>query len=120
MLTCAEDSVSRVESLIAEKVGPQRFNVWFKNATRFSFTDEHLHVSAPNHFIVDWLERHFADVISEAAQEVGGREFTLSFAIDPQLPKGWERNSPTGRWVSWPTTPSDWPGNRVVRVRFRR
>jgi len=91
---CAQDAVSLVESRIAEKLGPQRFNVWFKNATRFTFTDDYLRVSAPNHFVVEWIERHFADVISDAAREVANRDFTLSFAIDPALAKGLGKKQP--------------------------
>ncbi len=94
MITCATDAVSLVESRVAEKLGPQRFNVWFKNATRFTVTEDYLRISAPNHFVGEWIERHFADVISEAAREVTGREFTLCFAIDPALAKGLGKKQP--------------------------
>jgi len=94
VITCAEDPVPRLESLIAEKVGPQRYAVWFKNATRFSFTDGYLRVSAPNHFVSEWIERHFAEVIGEAASEVTGTEYALSFAIDPALAKGLGKKQP--------------------------
>jgi chromosomal replication initiator protein len=94
VILCAEDAATMVESRIAEKLGPQRFNVWFKNATRLAFTAEYLRVSAPNHFIGDWIERHFASVIAEAAREITGREFTLSFEIDPILAKGLAKKQP--------------------------
>ena len=94
MITCAQDPALSLESRVAEKVGPQRFSVWFKNATQFTFTDDYLRVSAPNHFVVEWIERHFSDVIAEAAREVTGREFTLSFAIDPQLAKTLGKKQP--------------------------
>ena len=94
MIICAENAVSEIESRIADKVGPQRYNVWFKNATRFSVTGEYLRVSAPNHFIGEWIERHFADVIGEVAREVTGSELTLSFAIDPELAKGLGKKQP--------------------------
>ena len=94
MAVCAQDVVSLVETRIADKLGPQRFNVWFKNATRFDFTDDYLRVSAPNHFVVEWIERHFADVIIEVAREVTDRDFTLSFAIDPSLAKGLGKKQP--------------------------
>ena len=95
VITCAEDAVTSVESRIAEMVGPQRFNVWFKNATRFTFTDEFLRIAAPNHFISEWIERHFTDVISEAAREVTQRDYTLSFAIDPTLAKTLGKKQPS-------------------------
>ena len=94
MTICAEDVVSSLESRIAAKLGPQRFNVWFRNATSFTFTEDYLRISAPNHFVVEWLERHFADLIVEAAREITGQDFTLSFAIDPLLAKGLAKKQP--------------------------
>ncbi len=94
MTTCALDPVSQLEAGIADKVGPQRFSVWFKNATQFSFTGDYLRVSVPNHFVGDWIERHFSEVVVEAAREATGRTFDLSFAIDPDLAKGLSKKQP--------------------------
>ncbi len=94
MITCAEDAISRLEARIAEKVGPQRYNVWFKNATRFSFTGENLRVSSPNHFVGEWIERHFADVLHEATREVMGRDYALTFDIEPELAKKLGKKQP--------------------------
>ncbi len=94
VITCAENAVSKIESRIADKLGPQRYNVWFKNATRLTLAGEYLRISSPNHFIGEWIERHFADVIREAGREVTGSEFTLSFAIDPELAKGLSKKQP--------------------------
>lgn len=94
MAVCAVDAVADVEARIAEQVGPQRFNVWFKNATKFSFTDDYLNVSVPNHFVGEWLERHFADVIRDAALTVTGREHTLCFATDPDLARSLGKKQP--------------------------
>lgn len=79
------DTVSSIQSKIAEKLGPQKYKVWFKNATQFTVVGEHLKVSAPNAFICGWIERHFADIIAEAAAEVSGREHQVSFVVDPKL-----------------------------------
>ena len=86
--------VTQLATRIAEKVGPQRYNVWFRNATQFAFMDDYLRVSAPNHFIGEWIERHFADVIAETAREVTGHDFTLNFTIDPELAKGLGKKQP--------------------------
>ncbi|MHC5110827.1 MAG: chromosomal replication initiator protein DnaA [Planctomycetota bacterium] len=91
---CAQNPVQEIQSRIAEMVGPQRFNVWFKNATRFTFTEDYLRVSTPNHFIGEWIENHFSDVITQAAREVTGDSYTLSFAIDPMLAKGLGKKQP--------------------------
>lgn len=94
MIVCAEDAVSRIESLVAEKLGPQRYNIWFKNATQFTLTNGFLKVSAPNQFVGDWIERHFGATISEAAREVTGFECSLSFVIDANLAKGLRKKQP--------------------------
>ena len=94
MITCAEEAVSSLESRIAEKVGPQRFNVWFRNATKFTFAESYLRICAPNPFVGEWIERHFAEVIKEAATEVTGQQYTLSFAIDPTLAKALGKKQP--------------------------
>lgn len=94
MISCADDTLPKIESYIAERLGPQRFNVWFKNATRFTFADDYLRVSAPNHFIGEWIERHFADVIAAAARDVTGQDYTLSFAIDPSLARRLRKKQP--------------------------
>ena len=100
MTLCAQatvstiSTVSQVQARVAEEIGPQRFNVWFKNAARFTFTEDYLRVSTPNHFIGEWIESHFADVIVQAARDVTGRDFTLSFAIDPALAKGLGKKQP--------------------------
>jgi len=81
------DFVSQMETLIAEKVGPQRFKVWFKNATQFHLTDGYVKVGVPNMFIGGWIENHFSEVITNAAKEITGQELILSFSIDPALSK---------------------------------
>ncbi len=93
-MVCAEDAVPRIELLIAETLGPKRFNVWFKNATRLSFADHYLRVSVPNHFVGEWIERHFSATVVDAAREVTGNEYTLSFTIEPTLAKGLGKKQP--------------------------
>jgi len=82
------DTVSSIQARIAEKLGPQKYKVWFKNATQFTSAGGHLKVSAPNAFICGWIERHFADTIAEAAAEVSGQEHQVSFVVDPKLLPG--------------------------------
>jgi chromosomal replication initiator protein len=79
------DTVALIQQKIAEQLGPQRYKVWFKNATQFTIGDDHLKISAPNGFICDWIERHFSGTIGEIAQQVTGRECRLSFVVDTKL-----------------------------------
>lgn len=94
MIVCAEDAIPRIESKIADKLGPQRFNVWFKNATHFSFADHYLRISVPNHFVGEWIERHFSATVVEAAREVTGNDYTLNITIEPLLAKNLGKKQP--------------------------
>jgi len=79
------DEVSAINEALAEKVGPQKFQIWFKNSTRITLAGEYLKVGVPNLFIASWLENHFIKEISQAAQAATGRSLKITFTIDPQL-----------------------------------
>jgi chromosomal replication initiator protein len=124
----AEDAPSLLETKIAEKVGPLRFNTWFKNATRFSFAGDCLRVSVPNPFVGEWIERNFGDVIGETARELTGRECTLAFATDPMLAKSLAKKQPdrqvdfivnqTERWPKRSRRNGELPVGPMLRARF--
>ena len=94
MIVCAQDPISQLENAIAEKVGPQRYKVWFKNATRFTFSNGYLRVGVPNLFIGGWIEAHFAETITEAAHQVTGHRPEICFSIDPALAKKMRKKQP--------------------------
>ncbi len=81
----ADNMVTEIRGLIAQKLGPQRFNLWFRNSTRFALSDGFLEVNVPNPFIRGWIENHFSDSIAEAAREVTGRDMQISYAVNPEL-----------------------------------
>ncbi len=87
MVSVGTDFARQLEERIAEKVGPQRYKIWFRNATQFHMTDGYLKVGVPNMFIGAWIENHFADTIAEAAKEISGEDLRLAFSIDPSLAK---------------------------------
>ncbi len=76
------ESVSAIQTLIAKKLGPQRYKVWFKNSTRLSLTNGFLKVDVPNLFVGSWIEDHFTDSIYAAAREVTGRDVHVTYAVD--------------------------------------
>ncbi len=96
MDSCAhgDDPIAKLKELIAEKVGPQRFKVWFKGSTSFSFADGVVNVGVANQFVGGWIERHFSDVIKEAASAVTGRSLDIAFTIDPMLSKQVRKKQP--------------------------
>jgi chromosomal replication initiator protein len=70
---------------IAQRVGQQRFHVWFDNSTRLDLRGDGLEIAVPNDFISEWIGTHFAGPIQEAAHEVLGCSLSVRFAIVPQL-----------------------------------
>jgi len=57
------DETSAINDALAEKVGPQKFRIWFKNSTRLTFADGYLKIGVPNLFIASWIENHFSNEI---------------------------------------------------------
>ena len=80
----AESIVSAINDAIEQRIGQQKFKIWFKSSTRLTFTEGHLKVGVANLFIASWLESHFHSHIIEAARTVVG-DCRLMFTIDPNL-----------------------------------
>lgn len=85
MNTDCVDVIERINEAIAQKVGQQRFKIWFRNSTRLIIEDDYVKVGVPNLFIGGWIENHFAAQISEAVTEITNRPIKVIFAIDPEL-----------------------------------
>ncbi len=79
------DEVNAIYHAIRERIGQQKFRVWFQNSTRINLTAEHLEIGVPNHFIGSWIENHFIDDLSYAVRAVVDCEPKIVFTIDPEL-----------------------------------
>ena len=77
--------IDAINEALAEKVGPQKYRIWFKNSTRLTLTNGYLKVGVPNLFIASWIENHFSNEISDAVREVTGSAGKITFTIDPEL-----------------------------------
>jgi chromosomal replication initiator protein len=80
-----ECELSAINEALAERVGPQKFRIWFKNSTRLMLSDGYLRVGVPNLFIAGWIENHFSNELCEAVRAVTGDNLKIIFAIDPEL-----------------------------------
>jgi len=77
--------LARLANAIAQRVGQQRFLVWFDNSTRLDLKQDGLEIAVPNDFISEWIGRNFAQPIQEAAHEVLGCALPIRFSVVPQL-----------------------------------
>ena len=84
-ITDETSAVSAINEVLAEKVGPQKYRIWFKNSTKMTLADGYLKVGVPNLFIASWIENHFASDISHAVRVATGTSRKINFTIDPEL-----------------------------------
>jgi chromosomal replication initiation ATPase DnaA len=84
-LIAAETQVARLAEAIQQRVGHQRYQVWFHNSTRFEVKHDSIEIAVPNDFISEWIGTHFKRTIQEAAQEVIGCQVPVRFSVMPQL-----------------------------------
>ncbi|MHC4394933.1 MAG: chromosomal replication initiator protein DnaA [Planctomycetota bacterium] len=79
------DEISAISETLAEKIGPQKYRIWFRNSTRLTLTEGYIKVGVPNLFIASWIESHFSNEINQAVQAVTGSGRKITFTIDPEL-----------------------------------
>jgi chromosomal replication initiator protein len=77
--------LARLADAIAQRVGQQRFHVWFDNSTRLDLRQDGLEIAVPNDFISEWIGKNFTRPIQEAAHEVLGTPLHVRFHVVPEL-----------------------------------
>lgn len=80
-----DPQLARLADAIAQRVGPQRFHVWFNNSTRLDLKHDGLEIAVPNDFISEWIGTHFKKPIQDAAHEILGCSLPVRFSVMPQL-----------------------------------
>jgi chromosomal replication initiator protein len=75
----------RLELAIIRRIGEPRFNLWFRQQTKFVRLDDCMVVGVPNLYFHDWLQATYGDVLQEAVTEVFGDGIGLRFVVDPDL-----------------------------------
>jgi chromosomal replication initiator protein len=73
--------VSAIRARLADRVGKDRYEVWFGVGTQLSVRGEKLVVSVPNQFFQDWLRSHFRKDLEASSLEGFGKPLALEFRI---------------------------------------
>ncbi len=84
-LGATEAQVGAINEALAEKIGQQKFRIWFKNSTSLTLCDGYLKVSVPNSFIASWIENHFSKEIRQAVRSVTGSDMQVTFTVNAEL-----------------------------------
>lgn len=67
---------------IREKVGPLRYNLWFKNTRLESFNDNCANIVVPNVFTQVWLQENFSNVLREGIGKlINNKDLDIRFSI---------------------------------------
>ena len=85
MQTTITDEIVAVNQFLAERIGQQKYRVWFKNSTRFTIADDYLKIGVPNPFVGSWIESHFLSDINAAVESACGCAKKITFNIEPEL-----------------------------------
>lgn len=109
--TVKSDAEAVAEAL-AERIGAQKFKIWFQSCAKFTLADGYLKIGVPNPFMANWLESHFLRDIKAAAHTATGIHPKVSFAVDSAL-TGDRRRSV----VKAPAPPEADPQKRPTRSR---
>lgn len=80
-----KEVVSVLRDALADKVGRERFDLWFGSKTRLELNDNILTVGAPNRFFQEWLRANFRGEIENACRSALGRALSIHFCIDGSL-----------------------------------
>jgi chromosomal replication initiator protein len=74
--------VSELRARLADRVGKDRYEVWFGATTQLAVDGDCLVVSVPSRFFQDWLRTNFRKDLEASSLEVFGRPLSLEFRID--------------------------------------
>lgn len=78
--------VSALRSVLADKVGRERYELWFGESTELALHPDRLVVTAPTRFFQEWLRRNFREQIEAASLQVLGRQLELEFQVGGAAP----------------------------------
>ncbi len=80
-----KEIVSAVRASLAERVGRERFELWFGPTTRLVVSDATLRVELPNRFAQDWVRSRFRREVEAACTEAVGKPLCVEFGVDAAL-----------------------------------
>jgi chromosomal replication initiator protein len=73
--------VTAIRARLADRVGQDRYEVWFGATTQLAVHGENLVISVPNQFFQDWLRSHFRKDLEASSLEAFGKPLALEFRI---------------------------------------
>jgi chromosomal replication initiator protein len=79
------DVTAALTQALSERIGEERYGLWFRDKTKLSVDEGRLRVGVPNHFYQEWLEKTFGAELQAVADRLLGQGQPVAFALDPEL-----------------------------------
>jgi len=76
---------AQIREQIKERLGHQRFGLWFKHSCLLEMDEGSLTVGVRNVLVKQYLEHSYRDVVCEAAAELLGVSVSVKFDVAPRL-----------------------------------
>ena len=74
--------VSALRTALADKVGQDRFDLWFGAGTRLDYDGRALRIGAPSRFFLEWIRSSFRRQIETACSDVLGNCPAIEFHLE--------------------------------------
>jgi len=111
--------VSALREAIADRMGNDRFALWFGPSTRLERDGATVRIGTPNPLFRDWLRTSFRRQIEEASEAVLGVPAVLEFVVDPAGPElNRDADPPPAQPVDPPPLAPAHRSDRVERASF--
>ncbi len=77
--------VSDLRLALSNRIGDERFDLWFGRATRLSIDQDAFCIETPDQFSLDWIRKHFRDDLEHVTASICERPLKLVFRLDAAL-----------------------------------
>jgi chromosomal replication initiator protein len=101
-----------LESVLAQRIGPPRFKLWFEGHTKFTWDEGVLTVGVPNRHFEEWLQKTFHGAVASAACAVFGEVTEVRYHIDGELFQATRREQPAIQLPPRAAEPEPKPAHR--------
>src|SRR5690554_3076228 len=81
-LTAAE-AWSRILERARAQLPEQIYRSWLEQTEPVALSQDQLAIATHNEFAAEWIEKHYANLLTQAAERLFGRRFTLAFQHQP-------------------------------------
>jgi len=79
------DETAAIEQAIAERIGQQKYKIWFRNTAKLELTAGTLTVRVANSFVGNWIENHFLTALQQIVTSTSGSSRKVVVSVDPSL-----------------------------------